>query len=211
MWLVRHAESTGQTGSSDDVNPALSERGRQQADRLSAPLERIQPDRIIVSPLMRAWQTLERSGATAPQVAFDSRIVEQADREPCPYEKILPLDTPPLAEPDRQDAWRIHSADRARSLLNDLLLQQGKTFLLFGHNGILGIFCRAFMGLDPRHQSVGANLDNAAISLLAVKDDGRHIIELWNDRAHVIDLLDDPYGFVGSYRVAAPAHATSRP
>lgn len=207
IWLVRHAESMGQTGESDGMDPDLSAHGRRQAERLREPLSRIAADTILLSPLKRAWQTFEISGATAPHIEFDSRLIEHADSVPSPYEKILPVETPSFARPDIYDVWHTHSADRATGLLNDLLKQEGKSFVLFGHNGFFGILCRSFIGIDPRQKAVGANMDNTAISLLAKKDSGRHIIELWNDRAHVIDLLQDPYGFRGSYTVNAEGHS----
>jgi len=195
IWLVRHGQSGGQTREEGGVDPGLTELGKRQAERLAEPLSAIPVDRILISPLKRVWQTFERSTATAPRMAFDSRLIEHADGVPSPYEAILPVVPPDIAEPDTQDAWRAHSSDRARNLMADLLGLTETSVMLFGHCGLFSILCRVFMDIDPAHKPVGAQMDNAGISLLALKDDGRRILEIWNDRSHVIDLLQDPYGF----------------
>jgi len=195
IWLVRHGQSGGQTRQESGVDPELTELGKRQAERLAEPLSAIPVDRILISPLKRVWQTFELSRAAAPQMAFDSRLIEHGDGVPSPYEAILPVVTPDIAEPDTQDAWREHSSDRARDLMAELLGLTETGVMLFGHCGLFSILCRVFMDIDPGHKPVGAQMDNAGISLLALKDDGRRIIEIWNDRSHVIDLLQDPYGF----------------
>lgn len=58
IFLVRHGESQSQNGESlDHINPELNWRGIEQAKRLTKPIKKINPDRILISPIKRAWRT----------------------------------------------------------------------------------------------------------------------------------------------------------
>jgi broad specificity phosphatase PhoE len=194
IWLVRHAQSKGQTAEENGPDPDLTDLGKYQAERLIQALKPIRADSILISPLKRAWRTFEISRTHARKIRFDSRLIESTDK-PEGYSHILPVELPDIADSDTHDAWLWKSEDRAVSLIDDLLTREGKSIMLFGHCGIFGILCRVFMGVDPEQRGVGAHMDNTGISLLALKNDKRRIIEMWNDRAHVLDLLDSPYSF----------------
>ncbi len=73
VWLVRHADCYDGLGDGDD--PALSTRGREQAQRLADRLARVDHDAIYASPARRA---LETARAIAPKVKVDERLVEIA-------------------------------------------------------------------------------------------------------------------------------------
>jgi len=76
IWLVRHAESKCQSGETDDsVNPELSDRGKQQASRLSLCFSDTKFDLALISPLARAWQTFTLSEIKTKHSEFDSRLI----------------------------------------------------------------------------------------------------------------------------------------
>lgn len=190
IWLVRHGQSQSQSAEDDDVlDPALSELGRQQAMRLVQPLQNLEFDLILISPLRRAWQTYQLSCIQSSRCEFDSRLIESDWGIAGWYEDILPVTTPDLATPDQYNAWLEPVAKRATTLVADLLKRPSENMLLFGHWGIFNHFFAEFAGIDPTKNSVSAPMDNTAISRLELDDDQNHIIRYWNDRAHVADIL----------------------
>ena len=76
-WLVGHAQSKSQSGEdNDERDPEFRDLGEQQAQCLIEPLKAIRIDRILSSPLKRAWQRYQLSQANVPEVAFDSRVAK---------------------------------------------------------------------------------------------------------------------------------------
>jgi len=190
IWLVRHGQSRSQSGEDPDVlNPALSERGREQARRLAGPLCSLSFNTILVSPLKRTWQTYEYAQPAAGHVEFDSRLIESDWGINRYYESILPVAAPGMVCADRHDAWLVDVAKRSQSLVESLLRAPEEKILLFGHWGIFNNLLHTFTGMDICGVSVLAPMDNTAISLLEIDDQHRRVIRYWNDRAHVIDLI----------------------
>jgi 2,3-bisphosphoglycerate-dependent phosphoglycerate mutase len=73
VWLVRHADCYDDL--SDDADPPLSPRGREQAQRLSERLARLGYDAVHASPARRA---LETARSIAADIRVDERLVEIA-------------------------------------------------------------------------------------------------------------------------------------
>lgn len=191
IWLVRHGESRAQTGEEQDGrNPSLSERGREQASRLREPLGAVTFDRILVSPLIRAWQTYELSGLHRANAEFDSRVMESEWGNPDFYTPVLPLTMPDIAAPDRHDAYDRTVEERAASVIEELVNGAVERCLIVAHWGICGRLFMAFVDADATDWSVLPSMDNTGISLFEIDDDGRRWVRYWNDRAHVIDLID---------------------
>lgn len=190
IWLVRHGQSQAQSGESgDQLNPPLSVMGVFQAQRLADVLRDLTLDCILVSPLRRAWHTYQLSQAQASHAEYDSRLVEPDWGHAQGYASILPVSTPDIALPDRQNAWLVPVQDRAVSLVDALVTCNWQTVLLYGHVYVFSRILLAFMGLDVHSQTLGAVTDNAAISLLEIDDEQRRFVRYWNERAHVMDLL----------------------
>jgi broad specificity phosphatase PhoE len=191
IWLVRHGESQSQTRESDDhLNPPLSARGEAQAERLIGPLGGVYFDRILISPLQRATQTYQRSGARGRTVQFDSRVIESNWNNPDCYAPLLPYTTQDVALPDSHDAWLVQVDDRARDLVDEFVHRTGEHILLFGHWGVFSQVFMAFLGLSAQAALGQATMDNTGISCLEVNEKEQRYIRVWNDRAHVLDLLD---------------------
>ena len=191
IWLVRHGQSQAQSGEdSGNLDSALSDLGKEQAKRLIKPLKDIKFDCILLSPLKRAWQTYELSQAKADIVQFDSRLRETRweGRPPTPPDRIV---LPNIAKPDQHsDAWLKSGEECSMELLSCLLEKSENNVLLFGHNMSFANFFRVFFNINFGKQSVIALMNNAAISLLEIHDTRGPTILYWNDRSHVIDILD---------------------
>ena len=191
IWLVLHAQSKSQTGEDGDGrNPELSELGKRQAQRLIEPFQDLEPDSILISPLTRAWHTYQLSQVKAPHVEFDSRLAESNWGIPDCYQAILPLHLPDIANTDRHHALLQPVEERAVALINDLLKRVEESIMLFGHWGIFAHIFQVFVGIKQGRNSIIARMDNTGISLLEVNTNGRRSIRFWNDRAHVLDLLE---------------------
>jgi broad specificity phosphatase PhoE len=191
IWLIRHAESKSQVGETDDhINPALSDLGRRQAQRLIKRLAGLNPDRTLISPLRRAWQTYELSGTITNQVEFDSRLIESNWGNLQVYREILPVITPDLAEPDRHDAWLMSDSERTKGLLKDILKWDVENILLFGHWGSFHHLLLSFFETNASNNPFRAIMDNASVSLLEVDDNQNRFLRYWNDHSHVLDLLE---------------------
>ncbi len=190
IWLVRHGQSQSQSAEDDDVvDPELSKLGRQQATRLVRPLQDLDLDLILISPLRRAWQTYQLSGIQNSRCEFDSRLIESDWGITGWYKDIVPVATPELAEPDDHNAWLEPVEKRTANLMADLLKKPDANMLLFGHWGIFNHIFAEFVGIDRTQNNVRAPMDNTAISLLELDDNEQRIIRYWNDRAHVADIL----------------------
>lgn len=191
IWLIRHAESKSQVGETDEhIDPELSDRGRRQAQRLMKRLEGVNPDCALISPLRRAWQTYELSGIRTSRVEFDSHLIESNWGNLQVYGEVIPVATPDIAEPDRHDAWLMSDGERTEGLLKDILNRDVGSILLFGHWGSFHHLLLSFFGTDTSNNQSRATMDNASISLLEVDDNQNRFLRYWNDRSHVLDLLD---------------------
>ncbi|MBT3375285.1 MAG: histidine phosphatase family protein [Lentisphaerae bacterium] len=191
IWLVRHGESMAQTGEEEDGrNPPLSERGKEQAARLRHPLGAVTFDRILVSPLIRACQTYELSEVDRTNAEFDSRVMESEWGNPEFYTPVLPLQLPETAAPDRHNAYDLTVEERAASVIEELADGNTECCLIVAHWGICGRLFMAFAGATVTDWSVLPSMDNTGISLFEIDDEGRRWVRYWNDRGHVLDLLD---------------------
>jgi len=191
IWLVRHGESRTQTREErGNLNPGLSEKGKRQSVRLVDVLKPIEVDCILVSPLKRAWQTFELARAEAARVEFDSRVIESDWGNWQMYKRLLPVETPPLALPDRQNAWLHGTEKRCTELMAELLRSEHDNFMLFGHWGVFSVLLGTFIGMYTQDRMIRAHMDNTGLSLLQVDEEGRRFIRFWNDSAHVKDLLE---------------------
>jgi len=190
IWLVRHGQSMAQTQETGDhLNPDLSALGAQQAQRLADRLGDIPFERILISPLIRAWRTFELSGLKAKKAQFDSRVAESNWEQPDFYASILPVLTPDIAKPDRHDAWRMDPAERSASLIRELVAGQEENVALFGHWGIFSIIFRTITGVKHEAPILTASMSNACVSLFEYNDDGNITMPFWNDSTHVMDIL----------------------
>jgi broad specificity phosphatase PhoE len=189
IWLVRHAESRGNTGHECDIDPPLSPLGEDQARTLHRGLGHLTFTRVYVSPLKRARQTLELSGLPLDRVVFDSRIIEW--RMEGAYEPYLPYPaTPDYGAPDRHDAWRTPWSQRIAGFAREIARLEFEHILVVTHGGASIELTRAFLAgddyahgktLTPLHY-----LHNTGIAQLRLSPDGTDCtLGIWNHTGHL--------------------------
>lgn len=208
IWLVRHGQSKAQSEGVPWLNPALSERGEEQARALRAVFEERTFDEVISSPLQRAAMTCELSGVRGRRMRFDSRLCECASATD--YVKIQPIQTPAWGEPDEAAMWSEGAFERAGSLIAWIARQGAqtagqagahmgaqtgaKTFCLFAHWCILNSFLWEFLGVSDRKLpfpgcGYSAPMDNAGVSVLQMgHPEYGNCIRVWNSTAHLGEL-----------------------
>ncbi len=195
VWLVRHAESRGNTGHETDIDPPLSAHGRRQAGQLARNLGHLTFGRVYVSPLKRARETMELSGLCMENVIFDSRIVEW--RPEGLYDSVLPYQTlPEYGEADAHDAWRMPFEERIQSFADEVRQQSFDNVLVITHGGVSIGLVAAFLGkADPSSHSPVTlhHMHNTGIARLRLSADGRECrLAIWNHTGHL-----GPLGEVG--------------
>jgi len=82
LMLLRHAKSDWKDSQLDDIDRPLSERGKKNAIKLGKWLktQNLMPDLILVSPAVRAQQTLKRICNECPASAITVETLYLADR-----------------------------------------------------------------------------------------------------------------------------------
>jgi len=144
IYLIRHGESKAQTGEALGLDTPLSDSGIAQAEQAGKELQGFQPDRIYVSPLIRAMDTLEHLHLICKEEPVaDSRIVENS------------------GEPDD------FPEKRAESFINTLneLAEQGTyhTVLVVAHSMFFNTLMNVFLQCSGNSF---ARMGNARMSLL---------------------------------------------
>jgi broad specificity phosphatase PhoE len=183
ITLIRHGESQSQADPEvDGINPDLSPRGEQQAIALRDRVDALAPDRVIVSPLIRAFRTYRLSEIQCPDVTFDPRLVESDWGKVERYEGVTfgYLD----------DSGRLEHADwhhrpvkeRVRSLIDAIEASDLENVVLFGHWGVFSEFLGCFIGVDGARIAL---MENTALSRLEIREDGMRRLIQWNDSTHL--------------------------
>ena len=198
--LIRHGESVwnGERRIQGNQDPALSSRGRRQADLLVAGLRDRLPKSVVAvytSPLRRAAETAERIAG-----AFDLPVVPEPDfREmrlgrwegmtvaeiqaafPDTYERWLAdPQTHPAPEGERLEAFarRVTAAfDRMRAA------HPGADLILVSHGGPIKALACHILGLDVRWL-FRIKQDNTAVTVLEADEATRRVV-LLNDTCHL--------------------------
>ena len=185
--LIRHGQTlwsiTGQhTGR---TNIPLTDLGRQQADALGEMLDGEAFSLVLSSPLVRAWETMERAGYRDQGVASDD-ILEwdygvYEGRTTDDIRSEIPgwsVWTHPIEAGESVD----EVGERADRAIERCLAAPGPV-ALFAHGHFLRIMAARWMGLPAaagRHLSLGT----ATVSTLGWERDNR-VLKMWNDACHL--------------------------
>ena len=185
--LIRHGQTlwsiTGQhTGR---TNIPLTDLGRQQADALGEMLDGDAFSLVLSSPLVRAWETMERAGYRDHGVASDD-ILEwdygvYEGRTTDDIRSDIPgwsVWTHPIEAGESVD----EVGERADRAIERCLAAAGPV-AVFAHGHFLRIMAARWMGLPAvagRHLTLGT----ATVSLLGWERDNR-VLQMWNDACHL--------------------------
>jgi len=182
IWLARHGETewsralrhTGRT----DIE--LTERGREEAERLRPALEGIAFDRVISSPLSRALETC--------RLALPSHSIEPSDALlEWDYGEYEGLTTEQIRE--RRAGWTLwrdgcpggETAAEVGARVDPLvaeLLKARRDVAVFAHGHVLRVLAARWLGLRPEDGALLA-LDTGTLSILGWEH-ANAVIRRWN-------------------------------
>jgi broad specificity phosphatase PhoE len=209
LYLIRHGESDLAWGGDpfqgargDQWDPPLSERGREQAERLAARLTVMDLDPFVVysSPLRRAIETA-RTFATAAgvAVAVEDDLMEAhiGGWEGKSFEEIVETDPQVIHHLRHQEAiWhRAPGAElgprfrsRVRGTIEEILARHpDHNVLVFAHGGVINAYCGALLDLP---QEMFFLPENTSVNSIDIED-GAARLRFLNDVLH----LTDPHFF----------------
>lgn len=188
--LVRHGQTewsvSGKHTGRTDV--PLTDLGRRQADALGEMLSGTEFALVLSSPLIRAWETMDRAGYAAVVVATGDLL----EWDYGVYEGRRTTDI--RTEIPDWSVWT-HSIDDGESLEEvgsradsaiDLALRADGPVAMFAHGHMLRILAARWMGLPP---VAGRNLllDTATVSTLGWERENR-VLRQWNEACHLRSL-----------------------
>lgn len=208
ILLVRHGESEPAVeGRSFDLidgqgDPALSDHGWVQAEKVCARLAVESIDAIYVTSLRRTVQTAERLVRTlgmAARVEPDLREVYVGEWEGGLLRKKVAERDPVALRMYEEQRWDVipgaetaaSFARRVRAAVETIAAAHGdQRVAVFTHGGTIGELLAQATGSEP-FAFIGA--DNASISHLVIASQ-RWILRRFNDAAHLDDLFTSGLG-----------------
>jgi probable phosphoglycerate mutase len=193
IYLARHGETewslSGRHTGLTDI--PLTRQGEQNACRLGERLQGLSFNRVVTSPLRRAWHTCELAG-------YGKAATRDHDLVEWDYGDYEGKTTPQIHR--QRPAWEVfrdgcpggESVDqvtvRADRVITRLRAEQGNV-LLFSHGHFLRVLAARWLKLEP---AAGRcfYLGTAALSIIGYEhglDDT--VILLWNDNRHVSESV----------------------
>ena len=192
VTLIRHGQTewskTGLHTGRTDVQ--LTDLGRKQAEALGQVIEGGQFDRVLSSPLSRAWETMELTGLSNWAVASIDLVEwdygEYEGRSTADIRLDLPgwtVWTQPIAGGES-----IEDVSARADRVIDSVLESESPIALFAHGHILRILAARWMGMSPTAGSA-LSLDTATTSTLGWERENR-VLRTWNVMCPI--RSDDP-------------------
>jgi probable phosphoglycerate mutase len=203
LYLVRHAQSQGNTGedlASGDAD--LTEVGREQARRLGERLKSQRIDRIYASPLRRTQQTAAAIGDSCGLKVLPKDNLHEVQLGQADYDIRL------LPEKERASVARLILSDgtwdafpgsegsegarkRVREVIHEIVEEHpGERLVLVSHAAFIQTFVSVILGVERDFVFYPFN---ASITSVRSKE-GRYVLWRLNDIAHLDGL---PAGFGG--------------
>ena len=197
LYLVRHAETFGNTGADDSADPVLTPRGQEQARLLAERLASFAFDAVFCSPLLRAVQTaqiiLSRQKNAVPVELLPELMEHQPPEAYCglPTQKLREV-CPTAVYPDRHALPQETDAaalERARYVIRLVRERCGEgNVLLVAHGQFNTYLLLAAMGL-PKPEPFNFSQRNACLDRILFLPDGRVKAKLVNDVSHLPEEL----------------------
>ena len=193
LYLVRHAETFGNTGADVSADPILTARGHEQAELLAARLASVALDAVFCSPLLRALETtqiiLSRQSADVPVELLAELMEHQPEPDYCgqPTEKLRKI-CPNAVYPDRRaqpPETDEQALERARFVIRLVRerFREGNV-LIVAHGQFNTYLLLAALGL-PKPEGFNFSQRNACLDRILYLPDGRVKAKLINDVSHL--------------------------
>ena len=186
VWLIRHADAYAgiESLAEGPVDPPLSRRGREQAERLSARLAAVPLHAVWSSDLLRARQTAEEiARGRGVEVRVDRRLREvrthwDDGREP----ERLPPGSYPFPEPEADVVERMKAV--IAEVVGGLPEVEGTPAraAVVTHNGAIAIYLSSVLGLGWGQLQVLPQF--TSVSVVAIKGD-QVVVQSIADATHL--------------------------
>jgi broad specificity phosphatase PhoE len=199
LILVRHGQSEGNASGivQGHLDFDLTDLGRQQALATAERLRHEKVDRIIASPLKRAFNTAVMIAAPhGVEIEPEPALVEYnlgevsgltgaqiRERYPEVREAYARGERPRFPGEEGREAFAV----RVRTVL-DAWAESKQTVVAVAHGGVITALCYAVAGLNPRRPGL-FEIANCAITEIVLDRGGRRAIARHNDTCHLEGLL----------------------
>lgn len=157
LILIRHGLPVHrETEDGTPANPALSEIGLDQAQRVAAGLHDLQIDRLYSSPMERALQTaipLSKQKGLEIEVCDGVAEYDQNAVQYIPVEKLKEIDYEAwrrLMSGEVQADFDDFASTVVRSLEEIVRENKGRRVAVTCHGGVINVWAAHVMGFDPR-------------------------------------------------------------
>ena len=199
LLLIRHAEPVriGPGTATGPADPHLTERGREQAERLAAWLAAEPVDAVLSSPLQRSRETAEGCGRG---LGLDVEVVDGLMEYDAQSDFYIPVEE--LRE-TRDHHWTAMIEGRWDELGGeppeqfrarivpcvDAIIERfpGGTVAAVCHGGVINVYLAALLGLD-RH--LWFHPEYTSISRVAAARTGERSVVTMNETAHLVATRD---------------------
>lgn len=171
VWLIRHADAYAgiESLAEGPVDPPLSERGREQAERLAARLAAVPLHAVWSSDLLRARQTAgEIARVRELEVRVDQRLREvRTHWDDGSEPERLPPESYPFPEPEADVVERMRAV--IAEVVGGLPEVEGTAAraAVVTHNGVIAIYLSSVLGLGWGQLQVFPQF--TSVSVVAVK------------------------------------------
>ena len=197
LYLVRHAETFGNTGADDSVEPRLTPRGIEQAELLAGRLADLSPDAIFCSPLLRAVETAQIILSRQERAVPVELLPELMEYKAIPAYSGLPTERlrevcPAVVYPNRHalpEDTETAALERARFAVRYVRARvPDGAALVIAHGQFNTFLLLAAMGL-PKPEGFNFSQRNACLDRILFLPDGRTKAKLVNDVSHLPERL----------------------
>jgi probable phosphoglycerate mutase len=199
LILVRHGQSEGNAAGvvQGRVDFGLSLLGEEQARATGDRLASTKVDRVVSSPLLRAYQTANAVAAPhSLEVVRDHGLAEYdigdasgltsaeiRERYPHVMEAYRRGERPGFPGEEGRDAFQ----ERVLQTVAHLRELPGTTVAV-AHGGVISLLCSVAIGLDQRFRPGVFQVANCSITKITADRMGRLVIERHNDTCHLQGL-----------------------
>lgn len=199
LLLIRHAEPEriAPGSSTAPADPMLTERGREQAERLAPWMDHEALDAVVSSPLRRARETAEVVGS---ELGIDVEVVDELVEYDARADYYIPVEE--LRE-TRDHHWRAMIEGRWEEIGGedpdafqrrivpcvDSLIERfpGGRIAAVCHGGVINVYLAALLGLE-RH--LWFEPGYTSISRVAAARTGERSVVTLNETGHLVATLD---------------------
>lgn len=197
LYIVRHARPERQVVDHENgADPALSELGRQQAERIADYLEHEKIDHVVSSTMLRAVQTAEPLAARLGVAIEQIDDLKESDHRASAY---VPLEE---MSPDDPHAAHYYSGDLYETVFSDgfeqfeervvgafdqvIAANRSRRVAVFCHGMVTATYLRQLLGFDD---VFAVTVDYCGLSRVRASSSGVRSVRSMNETHHVRDLI----------------------